>query len=100
MVGARAAEMRSKLEEEAKGRQRAAGGDRKSDRGKSLRATLPEPIPDTERPRDVIGKLVGVSGRTISAAVKVIEEGAPELAKAVDEGRMAVSRAAKLTERA
>jgi ParB-like chromosome segregation protein Spo0J len=44
--------------------------------------------------RDQAAKAVGVSGRTIDYATKVLEQGTPELIKAVDEGRMAVSSAA------
>jgi hypothetical protein len=46
--------------------------------------------------RDQAGKAVGVSGKTVDYASKVLEKGTPELIKAVDEGRMAVSTAAIL----
>ena len=42
--------------------------------------------------RDLAGKAVGVSGKSIDHATRVLEKGIPELAKAVDEGRMAVGR--------
>ena len=47
--------------------------------------------------RDEAGKAVGVSGSLIDRARKVREKGVPELAKAVEEGRMSVTAAAKLT---
>lgn len=62
MVGARATALTERLAAEAKERQRAAGGDRKSDRAKSVPERVPEPIV-REQTRDQIGKLVGVSGR-------------------------------------
>lgn len=46
--------------------------------------------------RDAAGKAFGVSGKSVDHAKRVIEKGIPELAKAVDEGRMAVSTAAIL----
>lgn len=46
--------------------------------------------------RDKAGKAFGVSGKSVDHAKTVIQKGIPELAKAVDEGRMAVSTAALL----
>lgn len=54
---------------------------------------LPEGKTDA---RDAAGKAFGVSGKSVDYAKKVIDKGIPELAKAVDEGRMAVSTAAIL----
>lgn len=85
MIGARAVALREKFAADAKERQRASGGDRKSERAKSVPELVPEPVAKGET-RDQIGKLVGVTGRTIQDAVKVIEKGIPELAKAVHEG--------------
>jgi hypothetical protein len=55
---------------------------------------LPEGKSDA---RDAAGKAFGVSGKSVDFAKKVIDKGIPELAKAVDEGRMAVSTAAVLS---
>ena len=57
-----------------------------------------ENLPDSEkgRARDAAGKAFGVSGKSVDFAKKVIDKGIPGLAKAVDEGRMAVSTAAVL----
>jgi hypothetical protein len=46
--------------------------------------------------RDQAAKAAGVSGKTVDHATKVLKHGVPELVKAVDEGRMAVSTAAIL----
>ena len=81
MAGAR---MREIYDRQAKERQK-----RKSQN--SVPVNLPEQNKDT---RDVVGKLVGVSGSTIDHATKVLRKGEPELIAAVDEGRMAVSSAA------
>lgn len=46
--------------------------------------------------RDHVAKAVGVGGKSIDYATKVITSGVPELQRSVDEGRMAVSTAAIL----
>ena len=55
------------------------------------------PQPNAGRARDQVGKVVGVSGKSIDYASRVLEQGEPELIKAVDEGRMAISTAAILS---
>ena len=89
LVGARAREL---YDRQAKERQRASGGDRTSK--KAVPANLPEPLKGDAR--DQAGKAVGVSGKLIDHATKVLKEGTPELIKAVEEGRMAVTTAAVL----
>ncbi len=84
MVAARAKEI---FEQEAKERQRGGQG------GKLLPVTLPEAKGDA---RDKAGKAVGVSGRSVDHASRVLAKGTPALVKAVEEGRMAVSTAAIL----
>jgi hypothetical protein len=86
MVAARAREL---YDEQAKERQRASGGNHKQ---KAVVENLPQP--ESTKARDAAGKAVGVSGRSVDFAKKVIEQGTPELVKAVDEGKMAVSTAA------
>ncbi len=61
---------------------------------KTLPATLPEVKGDA---RDKAGKAVGVSGKYIDYATKVINNAEPEVVKAVDEGRMSVVTAAILS---
>jgi hypothetical protein len=60
--------------------------------------SVPENLPEQKKgdARDIAGKAFNVSGKTVDHATRVIEKGIPELAKAVDEGRMAVSTAAIL----
>jgi ParB-like chromosome segregation protein Spo0J len=58
--------------------------------------TVPANLPERNKgdARDLAGKAFGVSGKSVDHAKRVIEKGIPELAKAVDSGRMAVSTAA------
>lgn len=88
MIGAKAREC---YEEQAKERQKLSSG-----RGQKGPVTVPDLKGDT---RDHVGKTVGVGGSLIDRATKVIEQGEPELAKAVEEGRLSVSNAAKLVDR-
>jgi len=84
MVAARA---RDYYDEQAKERQKAR-------KGKQPGAT-PENLPDLHTDaRDAAGKAVGVSGRSVDFATKVLKQGIPELVEAVDEAKMAVSTAA------
>jgi len=85
MVGARAREIYDK---QAKERQKLSGG-----QGIKGPVNLPDLKGDS---RDLAGKAVGVSGKSIDHATRVLNKGVPELAKAVDEGRMAISTAALL----
>lgn len=76
MVGARA---RSLYDRQAKERQKASGGDRKTT--KSVVVNLPQPN-DSGKARDQVGKVVGVSGKTIDYATKVLEQGQISTARA------------------
>ncbi len=82
MVGARAREF---YDRQTKERQKEAG--KTHGRGR-VPANLPEPIHADAR--DQAGKAVGVSGKTIDYATKVLREAERELVKAVDEGRVSV----------
>jgi hypothetical protein len=88
MVGARAREI---YDRQAKERQKVRKGNQPG--------ASPANLPDlkTGDARDQVGKTVGVSGKSIDYATKVIENGVPELVQAVDEGRMSVSTAAILS---
>lgn len=81
MVGARAKPM---FEEEARARQ----GER-TDLSANLR--------EGSKAAESAAALVNVSPRSVESAAKVLRDGAPELAKAVDEGSVAVSTAADIT---
>jgi hypothetical protein len=73
----------------AKERMTAGGGDKKSGR-----ANLPYPIKDTGQARDQAARAFRVSGKSVDAATKVMKHAIPEVAKAVDQGRIAVSKPA------
>lgn len=86
-----AARARDIYEREAKERQKASGGDQSK---KAVPENLPEPKKGDAR--DAAGKAFGVSGKSVDHAKRVIDKGTPELVRAVDSGRMAVSTAAIL----
>lgn len=79
MVGARA---RAIYDEQAKARQ------------KQGKEKLPYPS-ESGQARDAAGKAVGVSGKTIDAATRVLKQGTPSLVAAVDADKLAVSTAAR-----
>ena len=54
------------------------------------------PINDKAKARDQAGKAFGVSGKLVDQARVVRQHGTPELVKAVEEGRVAVTYAAVL----
>src|SRR5262249_44830340 len=83
MVGAR---MREMYVRQAKERMSQGGGDKKSQKAKSGKENLPDPIPAAGQSRDKAGELVGVSGRTMDFATKVARGGVPELIEAVEAG--------------
>jgi hypothetical protein len=79
------ADAKAAYAEAAKGRQRAAGGNKKA-----LVAPVPEALGEKGRARDYAAKLVGVGGRSITSAETVIKGGCEELEQAVREGRVPV----------
>lgn len=81
MIAARAREMYDKHAKE-----------RQKRKPQSVQENLPEQT--HEQARDAAGKALGVSGKSVDFATKVLEHGTPELIAAVDAGRMAVSTAA------
>lgn len=85
MVAARAREYYDK---EAKQRQKR--------KPKSVPENLPEQKGDA---RDQAGKAVGVSGRSVDYASRVLKGGTPELVDAVDQDKIAVSTAARIAAR-
>lgn len=91
MVGARAREI---YDREARERQKAAGGDRRSGKVGSVPVISPEPYRRGDS-RDMIGKAVGVGGSTIDAATKVLKEGTTEQVAAVESGKASVYTVAK-----
>lgn len=89
MVGARA---KSIYEAEAKSRQRIGGAAGGSGKGP---ANLPEAAKGDAR--DKAARSVNVSGRTVQHAETVLRRAAPEVVRAVESGKLAVSAAAELT---
>lgn len=85
-----AARVRDIYDRQAKERQKLSEG-----RGKKGVENLPH-LNDSGKARDQAGKMVGVSGKSVDHATKVLKHAVPEVIKAVDEGRMAVSTAAIL----
>lgn len=85
MVGARAREI---YDRQAKERMLATQNNKAAG---AAPANLPEQGKGDSR--DLAGKAVGVSGKLIDAATKVLTKGVPELVKAVEGGRMAVTTA-------
>lgn len=90
MVGARAKEIYSK---QAKERQKMSQG-----RGVTKGVEDLPHLNETGKARDKAGAAVGVSGKLIDNAAKVIDKGVPELERAVDEGRLSVSSAAEVAD--
>jgi hypothetical protein len=78
---------RKEYDRQAKERQKEG-----QERGRQKQKGNPVNLPGTETDaRDAVGKAVGVSGKSIDYATKVITKGIPELSRAVDEGRIAIS---------
>ncbi len=93
MCAARATELRAKYADSAKERQREG-----QERGRQKQKGIPENLPPTDPgdTRDQLGEMFGVSGKSVDHAARVLKNAVPEVVKAVDEGRMAVSTAALL----
>ncbi len=82
---------------EARERQRANGGDRKSQVA-NLPPAIEAGAPEKSKARDDAARDLNVSPRTVEHAATVIERGIPELAAAVERGAVAVSAAAEATQ--
>lgn len=90
MVASRAREI---FDRQAKERQKTGG--KTAGKGRpQVPAKLPEPKGGDAR--DQAGKALGVSGKTVDAATKVLTSGITELVQAVDAGEVSVSAAAKI----
>jgi hypothetical protein len=91
MIAARAREMYDKEADRRRllGQQSGGRGHKKENSVENLPPSL-----DSAKARDAAGKALGVSGKSVDFATKVLEHGTPELIAAVDAGRMAVSTAA------
>jgi hypothetical protein len=82
-----AAKIRELHDQRAKDRQ-AAG------RKKGQQKPVVEEVPPREKgkARDHAAAIVGVSGRLVDDATKLLNEAKPELVKAVDDGRVSIGR--------
>ena len=78
--------------QEAKKRQREAGGDRKSEEAKSVPEKSPEPKTDKGDARDKAAEKAGTNGRYVSQAKKVKEE-APEVFEQMERGEITMKDA-------
>jgi hypothetical protein len=88
-----AARMKPAFEEDAQWRKQWAGKEKKE-----LPVNLPEAPPAGDS-RDHAANILGVSGKSVDYACKVLTKGVPALIEAVDSCKMAVSSAAQLAER-
>ena len=93
MVAGRAREL---YDAQAAERMSAGGGDKRSKAAKSGMETFPYPIAKGAA-RDLAGKAVGVSGKLVDWACKVLSKGTPELVTAVDSDLISVGTAARYT---
>jgi ParB-like chromosome segregation protein Spo0J len=98
IVAGKADELREVFEKRAKERQKASGGDRKSDHVHAEIGGGNFPTTDSHKSRDDIGKALGISGSMADRGKKVVKQGTEKLVKAVEQGKMSVTTAAKLTE--
>ncbi len=80
LCAARATSLRTKLDAEAKQRQ-------KRKPANSVVENLPPQKSEAGKTRDQIGKMFGVSGKSVDYATKILKEAVPEVVKAVEEGR-------------
>jgi DNA modification methylase len=86
-------DIEERLAVEAKERQRASGGDKRSkDAKKSVVAKLPQPIEAKPKSRDKAAKIVGSSPRNIQDA-KTVKKKAPKLHEEVKAGKKTISQA-------
>lgn len=90
-----AVKLKPQYDEAAKVRRVSSG--KTHGRGK-VRASKPEPI-EKGRSRDQVAAAVGVSGRTVEAAERVLANGIPELVKAMESSEIGVQTAASVAAR-
>jgi site-specific DNA-methyltransferase (adenine-specific) len=106
-------DVEKRLAEEAKGRQKAAGGDKRSPRavetkvargvaaetqGESVREKVPEAVKEAKRPRAVAAKLTGTNPRYVQD-MKAVEKADPALVQKVKDGALTVAQAKREVQR-
>lgn len=96
------AEIEPLLAKEAKERQRAAGGDRRSEKArqeKTVVARVPQPIMESEpKAREQAAKLVGTNSRYVQDA-KAVRDKSPELHEKVKAGKVTLPQAKREIDR-
>jgi len=80
------------LAEEAKERQRKGGEEAGAGRPKKVEANCPQPLRQAQT-RDIAGKAVGVSGRSVQRAL-IVMKADPQAFSEVERGRLTVTAAA------
>jgi len=98
IIAGKADKLLERLKDDALKRMKEGGGDKKSQMAREKSGTVKLPDPIKGETREQLGKIIGISGSMVDRGLKVVEKGTPELVKAVEEGRMSVTNAAKLTE--
>ena len=88
MVAVRANELVQKFENQAKQRQKRKPANSVSDTRRTQKSS--------KRSLDSLGEVFNVSGKSIERARKILKEGANDLVKAVDAGKVTVTRGAKI----
>lgn len=98
-----AAKLKELLEPEKHENKRKGGGDKKSQNARTAKksdvANLPQAMNSESRApaaRDQAAAMLNVSGRSVDHASAVLKQGSPELIAAVESGKVAVSKAAKI----
>jgi len=94
LAGGKASRLKQKYAAEAKERQKAGGGDKKSARAKSVVKNSTQPIP--AKTRDQVGAAIGVSGNTIEKAWRILDKALPEVGQAVEANQLSINRADKI----
>jgi hypothetical protein len=99
MVAARAKDLYAKQAKERQKEGQKRGG-KASAAGRRGEADIVEKLPPSTagKARDKAGEAVGISGKCVDYGSKVLAKGVPELAEAVDSGKLPVSTAAKVAD--
>ena len=80
------ANVEEQLKREAKERQSAGGGDKRSDKAKSVTSNLTEAVKKVPETAEIVAQKIGVSKNTYKGMKQIVSEGTPEQIKRMDEG--------------
>ena len=81
------------IQDMAKSRQSAAGGDKVSSQAKALVEPVPQALERHKAARDIAGEIAGVSGRTVDKVKKILAEATPEVIAKVRNKEMNINEA-------